>query len=89
MPLYRSVSAQKGVSGGGTTGKTAVDRSAAQAALENAIKSGAFELMSSAKQQQLLMTAGMRFEDGVLKRWFFRPRRLRRLKKWRRPAKLG
>ena len=68
MPLYRAVSAQKGVPGGTTTGKaTAADKQAAMAALEEAIKAGSFEFMSSAKQQQLLLKAGMKFEDGVLK----------------------
>src|SRR5215813_4884823 len=70
MPLYRSVSAQKGVTGGGDTGKTAADKQAALALLEQAIKDGTFELMSSAKQQQLLLQAGMRFEDGVLKEMY-------------------
>ena len=65
MPLFRSVSAQKGVSGG--TGKVTEDKQAARALLEQAIKEGAFELMSSAKQQQLLIKAGMKLEGGTLK----------------------
>ncbi|HKA18702.1 MAG TPA: HYR domain-containing protein [Blastocatellia bacterium] len=69
MPLYRSVSAQKSLSGG-TAGATAQENQTARAVLDQAIKDGTFELMSSAKQQQLLLRAGMRFEDGVLKEMY-------------------
>jgi len=67
MPLYQSVSAQKGVSGGGATGQTPAEKEAALAVLEESMKSGTFELMSSPKQQQLLFNAGMKLEEGVLK----------------------
>ena len=70
-PLFRSSAAsaspgQKGVA----PGKTDVDGAAleaAQAALRNAIDSGNFELMSSAKQTAMLAQARMRLEGGVLK----------------------
>jgi hypothetical protein len=39
----------------------------AVAVLERAVESGNFELMSSAKQMQLQLKAGMRYEEGVLK----------------------
>ncbi len=43
------------------------DNAAAIAALREAIDNGSFELMSSAKQQALLLQARYKFENGVLK----------------------
>ncbi len=69
-PFFNNVSAQKGGGSTSDTGKPSGDQrtlEAARAVVRDALASGKYDEMSSAKQRALLLKARYRLEDGVLK----------------------